>query len=46
MGWTTAAVTSGAGEDGTADSNGALVAYGATRAGETDIYYQPVWRRP
>jgi Tol biopolymer transport system component len=40
--WTTAAVTNGAGEALTADTNGSLVVYSATRAGETDIYYQPL----
>jgi hypothetical protein len=39
-GWATTAVTSGSGEEGTADTNGALIAYDSTRAGETDIFYQ------
>jgi hypothetical protein len=46
MGWSTTAITSGAGEDGTADSNGALIAYSSARAGETDIYHQPVGGGP
>jgi hypothetical protein len=44
-GWTTVAMTlSGEAQNAgfTADTNGALIAYTATRAGETDIFYQPV----
>ena len=44
--WTTTAVTSGAGEEDTADTNGALIAYSSTRAGETDIYHQAVGGGP
>jgi hypothetical protein len=38
--WTTSALTSGSGEEGTADTNGQLVVYSSTRAGDTDIFIQ------
>jgi hypothetical protein len=44
-GWTTVAMTlSGETQNAgfTPDTNGALITYSATRAGETDIFYQPV----
>lgn len=40
--WTTSNLTANAAEEGTADTNGALIAYNSTRAGETDVYFQPV----
>jgi Tol biopolymer transport system component len=40
--WSTSPVTSTEGEEGTADTDGALITYVSTRAGETDIYHQPV----
>ena len=40
--FTTAALTGTAGEDVRPTTNGSLVAYTSTRAGETDIFFQPV----
>jgi hypothetical protein len=40
--WTTSAVTGSEGEETAPDSNGTVIVYASTRAGETDIYYKSV----
>jgi hypothetical protein len=41
-GWAATNLTSSPAEEGTADTNGSLVVYTATEAGETDIFWRPV----
>ena len=41
--WATSAVTGAEGEEGLAPgTDGSIIAYSSTRAGETDIFYEPV----
>lgn len=41
--WTTSIVVTGAaGEESSPDSDGQIIVYASTRAGETDVYWQPV----
>jgi hypothetical protein len=40
--WTDANVSSSSAQEGTADTNGSVVVYSATDAGETDIFWRPV----
>jgi hypothetical protein len=41
-GWMTQALTTGADEDRSPETNGEVVVYHSVRAGESDIYWQPV----
>jgi hypothetical protein len=40
--WTSSAVTGPEGEEASPDSNGTVIVYASTRAGEADIFYKPV----
>ncbi|HVE82981.1 MAG TPA: hypothetical protein VND93_09050 [Myxococcales bacterium] len=44
--FSTAALTSGSGEEHNPDTNGSIVVYTSLRGGETDVYFQPVGGGP